>query len=127
MKLRMILSVSLMAIKGFASVDVERINAAARELFWRHGPSSDMLWSQNFYQQFSGKMRPALQIAYQLMQLAEDLKDGALIMEAHQSIGALLVLLGRSSDALEHLEKAQRFMPRITIIATTFSTTSIAK
>jgi predicted ATPase len=64
-----------------------------------------MLWSQNFYQQFSGKMHSALEISYQLMQLAEDLKNGALIMEAHQSIGALLVLLGRPTEALEHIEK----------------------
>jgi len=108
MKLRMILSASLMAIKGFASAEVEKINAPGRELFWRHGPSPElfyMLWSQNFYKQFSGELRPALEIAYQLMQLAEDLSDGALTMEAHQSIGALLVLLGRCSEALEHLEK----------------------
>jgi len=108
MKLRMILSASLMAIKGFASAEVEKINASGRELFWRHGPSPElfyMLWSQNFYKQFSGEMRPALEIAYQLMQLAEELGDGALTMEAHQSIGALLVLLGRSSEALEHLAK----------------------
>jgi len=108
MKLRVILGGSLMVIKGFASTEVERINARGRELFWRHGPSPElfyMLWSQNFYQQFSGEMRSALEISYQLMQLAEDLKDGALIMEAHQSIGALLVLLGRCSEALEYLEK----------------------
>jgi DNA-binding winged helix-turn-helix (wHTH) protein len=108
MKLRMILSASLMPIKGFASAEVEKINAPCRDLFWRHGPSPElfyMLWSQNFYQQFSGEMRPALEISYQLMQLAEGLNDGALIMEAHQSIAALLVLLGRCSEALEHIEK----------------------
>jgi DNA-binding winged helix-turn-helix (wHTH) protein/predicted ATPase len=108
MKLRMILSVSLMATKGFAAPEVEKINAPGRELFWRQGASPElfyMLWSQNFYQQFSGEMRSALEISYQLMQLAEDLKDGALTMEAHQSIGALLVLLGRPSEALDHIEK----------------------
>ena len=108
MKLRVILGGALMAIKGFASAEVENVNAASRELFWRHGPSPElfyMLWSQNFYQQFSGKMHSALEISYQLMQLAEELTEGALIMEAHQSIGALLVLLGRPFEALEHLEK----------------------
>src|SRR5262249_25663937 len=81
MKLRMILGGSLMAIKGFASNEVETVNAASRQLFWRHGPSPElfyMLWSQNFYEQFSGKMHSALEISYQLMQLAADLKDGAL-------------------------------------------------
>ena len=108
MKLRMILSTSLMQLKGFASAEVEKINAPCRDLFWRHGPSPElfyMLWSQNFYQQFTGRLLPALEISHQLMQLAEGLNDGALIMEAHQSTAALLVLLGRCSEALGHLEK----------------------
>jgi DNA-binding winged helix-turn-helix (wHTH) protein/predicted ATPase len=108
MKLRMILSVSLMAIKGFASAEVEKINARGRELFWRHGPSPElfyMLWSLNMYQQFSGNMHTSLEISHQLMQLAEDLKDGALIMEAQRALAAVLVLSGRCSEALDHLEK----------------------
>jgi DNA-binding winged helix-turn-helix (wHTH) protein/tetratricopeptide (TPR) repeat protein len=110
MKLRMILIASLMAVKGFASPSVEKVNARGRELFWRHGPSPElfyMLWSLNMYQQFSGQMHSSLEISYQLMQLAEDLKDGALAMEAHRSIGAVLSLLGRYSDALDHLEKGE--------------------
>jgi DNA-binding winged helix-turn-helix (wHTH) protein/predicted ATPase len=108
MKLRMILSASLMATKGFASAEAEAINARGRELFWRQGPSSElfyMLWSLNMYQQFSGNMHTSLEISHQLMHLAEDLKDGALIMEARRSLAAVLVLSGRCSEALEHLEK----------------------
>jgi DNA-binding winged helix-turn-helix (wHTH) protein/predicted ATPase len=108
MTLRMILSVSLTAIKGFASPEVERINARGRELFWRHGPSPElfyMLWSLNLYHQFSGDMHSSLEICSQLMQLAEDLKDSTLIMEAHSAIGAVLVMLGRCAEALEHLEE----------------------
>jgi DNA-binding winged helix-turn-helix (wHTH) protein/predicted ATPase len=108
MKLRMILIASMMAIKGFASEEVEQVNARGRELFWRHGPSPElfyMLWSLNFYLQFSGEMHSSLEVSYQLMQLAEKLKDEGLIMEAHRSIGAALVMLGRCSEALEYLEK----------------------
>jgi tetratricopeptide (TPR) repeat protein len=108
MKLRMILIASMMAIKGFASAEVEEVNARGREFFWRHGPSQElfyMLWSLNFYKQFSGEMQSSLEVSCQLMQLAEELKDQGLIMEAHRSIGAVLVMLGRSSEALEHLEK----------------------
>src|SRR5439155_7496640 len=64
MKLLMILSVSMAAIKGFASPEVEKINARGRELFWHHGPSPElfyMLWSLNFYQQFSGEVRSSLE------------------------------------------------------------------
>ena len=91
MKLRRILSVSLTAIKGFASPEVERINARAHELFWRHGPSPElfyMLWSLNLYKQFSGNMHSSLEITHQLMQLAQDLKDSALTMEAHIAIAS---------------------------------------
>jgi len=108
MKLRMILTVSLMAIQGFASAEAEKINAHGRELFWRHGPSPElfyMLWTLNLYRQFRGEMNSSLEIAYQLMQLAEDLKDHVLIMQAHRALGAVLVLLGRCREALEHIEK----------------------
>lgn len=107
MKLRVILIASMMAIKGFASPEVEEVNARGRELFWRHGPSQElfyMLWSLNFYLQFSGEMESSLDVSYQLLQLAEKLKDEGLIMEAHRSIGAVLVLLGRCTEALEHFE-----------------------
>ena len=108
MRLRMMLSVSLMAIKGFASAEVEQINARGRELFWRHGPSPElfyMLWSLNLYRQFNGEMHSSLETSYQLMELAQSLKDDTLIMEAHRALGAVLVLLGRCEEALEHLEK----------------------
>jgi len=108
MKLRVILIASMMAIKGFASAEVEEVNARGRELFWRYGPSQElfyMLWSLNFYKQFSGEMHSSLEVSNQLMQLAEELKDEGLIMEAHRSIGAVLVLLGRCSEALGHIEK----------------------
>lgn len=108
MKLLMILSVSLAAIKGFASPEVERINSRGHELFWRNGPSPElfyMLWSLNLYRQFSGDLRSSLETSFQLMSLAKDLKDEALIMDAHRSIGAVLVLSGRCSEALEHLNK----------------------
>jgi predicted ATPase len=64
-----------------------------------------MLWWLNMYHQFSGEMHSSLEISHQLMHLAEDLKDGALIMEARRALGAVLVLSGRCSEALEHLEK----------------------
>src|SRR5437764_6369772 len=112
MRLRMMLTVSLMAIKGFVSAEAEEMNAGGRELFWRYGPSPElfyMLWTLNLYRQFSGEMHSSLEIAYQIMQLAEDLKDDALIMQAHRALGAVLVLLGRCGEALEHIEKGTAF------------------
>lgn len=107
MRLRMMLTVSLMSIKGFASAEVEEINARGRELFWQYGPSPElfyMLWTLNLYRQFSGDMRSSLEISYQLLELGDTLKDAALIMQAHRALAAALVLLGRHSEALEHIE-----------------------
>src|SRR5947208_16781707 len=108
MKLLMTLGMSLMAIKGFASVEVEQVYARGRELFWLQGPSPElfhMLWSLNLYYQFSGDVRSSLEISDQLLQLAEGLKEGSLIMEAHRAMGAALVVLGRCSEALKHLDQ----------------------
>jgi hypothetical protein len=107
-RLRMVLGVSLMAVKGFASAEMEEVYARGRELFWLQGPSPElfhMLWSLNLYYQFSGEVQSSYVLSDQLLELAEDLKDGSLIMGAHRSIGAALVFLGRCSEALEHLDK----------------------
>ena len=109
MKLRMTLGVSLMAIKGFASTQVEEVFTRRRELFWRQGPSPElfnMLWSSGLYYQFTGQVPSSLEMSEQLLQMAEGLNNGPLIMEAHRSIGAALVILGRCTEALEHLDQA---------------------
>ncbi len=107
--LRMILGVSLMAIKGFAATEVEEVYARARELFWLDGPSPrlfSMLWSLGMFYEFSGELPAALEIADQLLGLAEGLKDPALIMEAHRAMGVTLLDLGRGTEALAHLDQA---------------------
>jgi DNA-binding winged helix-turn-helix (wHTH) protein/predicted ATPase len=107
--LRMSLGVSLMAMKGFAATEVEEVYARARELCWLQGPSPQlfhMLWSLGLYYIFSGEMDSALEIANQLLQLAEGIQDSPLIMEAHRAMGVTLLDLGRCAEALEHLEQA---------------------
>jgi DNA-binding winged helix-turn-helix (wHTH) protein/tetratricopeptide (TPR) repeat protein len=108
-KLRMILGASLTTIKGFASAEVEEVYARGRELVWQQGASPElfnMLWSLNLYYQFGGEVQSSLEMADQLLQLAEGLKDGSLIMEAHRSMGVALVIAGRSVEALKHLDAA---------------------
>jgi len=107
--LRMVLAVSLMATKGFASAEVEAVYKEARELCWQQGPSPQlfaMLWSLGLFYIFSGEMESAMQIAQQLLQLAEQLQDRSLIMEAHRAMGVTLLDLGKYKDALEHLDEA---------------------
>jgi DNA-binding winged helix-turn-helix (wHTH) protein/predicted ATPase len=108
MKLRLTLGASLMAIKGPASSEVEEVLARGRELFWQYGRSPElfhMLGCLNMHHQFSGDVQSSLEISGQLLQLAEDLKDDPLVMEAHRSLGAVLLIHGRCADALKHLDQ----------------------
>jgi predicted ATPase/DNA-binding winged helix-turn-helix (wHTH) protein len=108
-KLRMILGVSLMTVKGFASEEVEKVYARGRELFWLQGPSPElfhMLRSLCLYYVWNAEVESALEIAEQLLELAQGLKDGPLIMEAHREVGGALVDIGRSAEGLKHLDEA---------------------
>ncbi len=107
--LRMTLGVSLMAIKGYASAEAQNIYADGHDLFWLQGPSPELfhvLWSLGLYYMWSAEVESALEIADQLLQLAEGLKNGPLIMEAHHAMGGALVDLGRCNEALKHLDEA---------------------
>src|SRR5262249_19982900 len=98
-----------MAMRGFASAEVEEVYAPARVLFWLQGPSPElfcMLWSLGLFYIFSGEMQSALHIAEQLLELGQSLKERPLVMEAHRAIGVTLVDLARHNEALEHLDEA---------------------
>jgi len=108
-KLRVILGVSLVAIRGFAASEVGESYQRARELCATQGPSPQLfhiLWSLGLFYIFSSEMCSALKIANQLLQLANDLQEGALIMEAHRAMGVTLLELGRCADAMKHFDQA---------------------
>ena len=109
--LRMILGVSLMAMKGFAAAEVEEVYKRARELGWLQGPTPQlfaMLWSLGLFYMFGGEMQSASMMAEQLLELGRDLQEPALIMEAHRAMGVALLDLGKCTEALEHLDEATK-------------------
>ena len=108
-RLRMILSVSLMATKGFGSAEVEQVYAEARGLFQSSDPSQQLfnaLYLHGLFDITRGKIMSALEIAAQLLALADKHEDPTLTMEAHRAMGATLIELGRCSESLEHFERA---------------------
>ena len=112
--LRMILSVSLIAIQGFAAAEIDKICALAKELSWINDPSPqlfNMLVLLVLFYKFSGEMRSAQEIAERLLQIAEKLGDSALVMEAHRAMGSALVEQGKCSEALEHFNQASSLYP----------------
>lgn len=110
--LRMILILSLMAVKGFASAEVEQVYADGKDLFRLSKPSMQLfnwLYLLGLLRMFRGRTRSALEIADQVLDLAEGLKDPRLIMEAHRAKGSTLLEMGRCTEALEHVDRASFF------------------
>jgi DNA-binding winged helix-turn-helix (wHTH) protein/predicted ATPase len=109
--LRMILILSLMAVKGFAWAGVEEVYADGKDLFRSSTPSPERfnwLYLLGLLNMFRGKIRPALEIADQVVDIAEGLKDTRLIMEAHRAKGSTLLEMGRCGEALERVERASQ-------------------
>jgi DNA-binding winged helix-turn-helix (wHTH) protein/tetratricopeptide (TPR) repeat protein len=107
--LRMLRSTSLIAIKGFAAAEIDKIRALAEELLWTTDPSPqlfNMLVLLVLFYKFTGKMSSAQEAAEQLLKIAETLGDSALIMEAHRSMGSALVEQGQCAQALDHFNRA---------------------
>lgn len=106
LSLRMILGASLMAIKGFAAAEVEEVYKPALELCREQGDSLQLfkiLWSLSLFHLYRAELGQSLDIAKQLLPIAEQREDSILIMEARRAYGVPCVALGRFSEALEHL------------------------
>lgn len=107
--LRMILSVSLMALKGFASSEVEEGFVQIKDMFQPGEPSAQLfnaLYLLGLYYIVGGKINSALQIAQQLLPLAQEIKDPLLVMEANRAMGATLIELGRCTESIEYFDRA---------------------
>lgn len=109
MTLRMMRSTALIAIKGFAAAEIDKICTLAEELRWMKDPSPqlfNMLVLLVLFYKFSGKMKSAEETAERLLQIATTLGTPALLMEAHRAMGSALVEQGRCAEALEHFDRA---------------------
>jgi predicted ATPase/DNA-binding winged helix-turn-helix (wHTH) protein len=107
--LRMILGASLMAIKGFAAAEVEEVYRPARQLCQHPGDSLQLfkvLWSLGLFYLFRTELQKSLDIAEQLLPIAEKREDSILMTEAHRALGVTFVALGKFSEALEHLNES---------------------
>jgi DNA-binding winged helix-turn-helix (wHTH) protein/predicted ATPase len=107
--LRMILTVSVMATKGFSSPEIGDFSADGNNLFGLSDPSPqsfNMLYLLGFSYIMGGKINAALEVAERLLVLSAKLQDPTLAMEAHRAMGATLIELGQCTDALEHLDLA---------------------
>jgi class 3 adenylate cyclase/predicted ATPase len=99
----------LMAVRGPASPEVEKAYARARHLCQQIGETPQMfpvlrgLW---WFALARIELQTAYELGEQLLRLAEQTQDPALLLEAHHTLGAPLQVLGEFTAARKHLEQA---------------------
>ncbi len=105
----------LVSTKGFANPEVERTYKRARQLCAEQGQSPHLfpvLWGLwNFYE-VKGQVDTALQLAQQMLELAEESKETALLLEANYALGDTLFWAGDFERSLQHLERALELYDR---------------
>jgi len=103
------LGTALVATKGFTAPEVEQVYVRARELCAEVGETRhlyDALSGIFLFHQARGELQTALDLTQQRLQVAERLKDRALIMQVHENLGTLAFWRGDFKAALPHLKEA---------------------
>jgi predicted ATPase len=99
---------ALMATKGFAAPDVERVYARARELC-RHMADVPqlfpVLWGLWLFYEVRGVLQTARELAAQLLTLAQRQQEPLLLLQAHRAVGQTLLWLGELVPARTYLEE----------------------
>ncbi len=115
LSLQITLGPVLVSTKGFANPEVEETYTRARKLCAEQGQSPHLfpvLWGLwNFYE-VKGQVDTALQLAQQMLELAEESQDTALLLEANYAFGDTLFWAGDFERSLQHVEQAVKLYER---------------
>src|SRR5262249_37927324 len=106
--LQIAIGVSLMATKGWAAPEVERVYGRARELCQQTGETARLFWvSMGLFAFYfiRGELQTAYELGEQLLRLAQSVQDSAFLVGAHYALGATLFQLGEFVSAQEHFEQ----------------------
>ena len=103
------LGTASVATKGFASQEVERIYARARQLCHQADESPQLfpvLWGLWLFYTSRGQHFTARELAEHCLRLAQTAGDTGLLVESHHVAGVGLIAVGDFVQALEHLQQA---------------------
>ena len=109
LRLRINLGVALIATEGYAAPSVGTVYLKARQLCQRLGETpeiSQVLWGLWTFHTLRADLGTALEIAEELLRLAEHLSDPELEMRGHWTMGITLTHMGECALAIEHFDKA---------------------
>jgi tetratricopeptide (TPR) repeat protein len=96
----------LVSTKGFASAEVEKVYTRARKLCSEQEETSQsipVLWGLWSFYEVKGELGMALELAEQMLRLAERSKDEAFLLEAHYALGDTLFWVGDFERSLHHV------------------------
>jgi tetratricopeptide (TPR) repeat protein len=104
--LHIALGASLIATTGYAAPEVEQTYARARQLC-HHLADPHQLFPalhglRNYYQ-VRAEYQTSRTLGEQLLTLAQQAQDSAMLLVAHRALGTTLLLLGAGGSALTHL------------------------
>jgi class 3 adenylate cyclase/predicted ATPase len=109
LELETLLGPALIATKGNAAPEVGAVYERAVELARQVGEDAQLfpvLFGLRSYHFVRGELRPASELAQQLVSSAESLQDSGLLAEAHLARGNSLFVFGELLPALDHFEQA---------------------
>jgi predicted ATPase len=107
--LQVALGVPLHAAKGPAAPELGKIYTRARELCEQLGDPPQLfqvLWGLWAFYLVRGDPTTARELGGQLLTVAQDARDPALLLQAHYTLGLASVNLGQFASAREHLEQS---------------------
>jgi len=94
-----------MAVKGFASLDTERVYARARELCQKVGETPQLfpvLVGLFRFHMLRAELQTTRELAEQLLSIARRIQDPELLLEAHRVLAAAMLWLGELAPARAH-------------------------
>jgi tetratricopeptide (TPR) repeat protein len=107
--LQLALGSALIAVNGWAALEVERAFTRARELCGRRGDSPELfaaligLWAMHYQR---AELRTAFALAEQLLRRAQNADNPTLLMLSHIAMGISSVHIGQLLPGRKYLEKA---------------------
>ena len=108
LRLQSALGAPLIATKGYAAPEVREAYTRARELCQLLGAPPRLfaiLYGLAVFHLVRAELPRARELGEQLLNLAENQQDRALLVEAHQTLGLSLFYLGELASARKHLEQ----------------------
>jgi len=102
------LATPLIATKGYAAPEVEKVLSRARHLYQLGGASEDIcsvLWGEIEFNLVQANLETCRELATEFLDIARAKEDMAALVVAHRMLGTCMLFAGELSPGLAHLEE----------------------